>query len=63
MAFIKRKNRNSLRLKQEASRHIKNMNDAIRSRLNPTEGGLANLLERPFNPILLLPPLMVQSLC
>ncbi len=92
-AFYQKKEQEQLALEARGIKAFKNMNDAIRSRLNPTEDGLANPLERPlkpmgeasksifeqftselvhevevqislpFNPILQLTTLMVQSLC
>ncbi len=50
-AFYQKKEQEQLALEARGIKAFKNMNDAIRSRLNPTEDGLANPLERPLKPM------------
>ncbi|MDN4693221.1 hypothetical protein QYZ44_27070 [Vibrio parahaemolyticus] len=50
-AFYQEKEQEQLALEARGIKAFKNMNDAIRSRLNPTEDGLANPLERPLKPM------------
>ena len=50
-AFYQQKEQEQLALEARGIKAFKNMNDAIRSRLNPTEDGLANPLERPLKPM------------
>ena len=50
-AFYQEKEQEQLALEARGIKAFKNMNDAIRGRLNPTEDGLANQLERPLKPM------------
>ncbi|MCW8348860.1 hypothetical protein MD535_22980 [Vibrio sp. ZSDZ65] len=50
-AFYQKKEQEQLALEARGIKAFKNMNDAIRGRLNPTEDGLANPLERPLKPM------------
>ena len=50
-AFYQEKEQEQLALEARGIKAFKNMNDAIRSRLNPTEDGLVNPLERPLKPM------------
>ena len=50
-AFYQKKEQEQLALEARGIKAFKNMNDAIRSRLNPTEDGLVNPLERPLKPM------------
>ncbi|MER2497777.1 DUF3289 family protein, partial [Vibrio neptunius] len=50
-SFYQKKEQEQLELEARGIKAFKNMNDAIRGRLNPTEDGLANPLERPLKPM------------
>ncbi|MDA0120200.1 DUF3289 family protein [Vibrio sp. T11.5] len=50
-AFYQKKEQEQLAFEARGIKAFKNMNDAIRGRLNPTEDGLANPLERPLKPM------------
>ncbi|WP_240457242.1 DUF3289 family protein [Vibrio neptunius] len=50
-AFYQKKEHEQLAFEARGIKAFKNMNDAIRGRLNPTEDGLANPLERPLKPM------------
>ncbi|MGF1751937.1 hypothetical protein [Vibrio cionasavignyae] len=50
-AFYQKKEQEQIALESRGIKAFKNMNDAIRGRLNPTEDGLANPLERPLKPM------------
>lgn len=51
LAFYQKKEQEQLALEARGIKAFKNMNDAIRGRLNPTEDGVANPLERPLKPM------------
>lgn len=50
-SFYQKKEQEQLELEAKGIEEFKKMNDAIRGRLNPTEDGLANPLERPLKPM------------
>lgn len=50
-SFYQKKEQEQLELEARGIEPFKKINDAIRSRLNPTEDGLANPLERPLKPM------------
>ena len=50
-AFYQKKEQEQLALEARGIKAFKNMNDAIRNRLNPTENGLMNVAERPLKPM------------